>query len=126
MWSRNVSRGESCSRYPSRLKTHQNFLVVYPSGLLLVKTMAEGTLYFITARKRSLRSLCFYTCLSFCPWGGGGVGSASVHDGIPPRADPPLGPVPPPQQCMLGDTVNQRAVCMLLECNLVGFVLVSG
>ena len=26
--------------------------------------------YFITARKRSLRRLCFYTCLSFCPQGG--------------------------------------------------------
>ena len=24
---------------------------------------------FITARKRSLRRLCFYTCLSFCPQG---------------------------------------------------------
>ena len=30
----------------------------------------------ITARKRSLQRLCFYTCLSFCPKGGvhGGVG----------------------------------------------------
>ena len=26
----------------------------------------------VTARKRSLRRLCFYRCLSFCPWGGGG------------------------------------------------------
>ena len=26
---------------------------------------------FITARKRSLRRLCFYRCLSFCPRGGG-------------------------------------------------------
>ena len=26
-----------------------------------------------TARKRSLRRLCFYTCLSFCSQGGGGV-----------------------------------------------------
>ena len=25
---------------------------------------------FITARKRSLRRLCFYRCLSFCPGGG--------------------------------------------------------
>ena len=30
-----------------------------------------------TARKRSLRRLCFYTCLSFCPRGGGCVWS---HD----------------------------------------------
>ena len=26
---------------------------------------------------------------------------------------------PPTAQCMLGDTVNRRAVCILLECNLV-------
>ena len=27
-------------------------------------------LSFVTARKRSLRRLCFYTCLSFCSQGG--------------------------------------------------------
>ena len=35
----------------------------------------NGPLIFsiFTAHKRSLRRLCFYTCLSFCPhWGGGG------------------------------------------------------
>ena len=26
---------------------------------------------------------------------------------------------PPPEQSILGDTVNERAVCILLECNLV-------
>ena len=36
----------------------------------------------------------------------------------PPRADPPR-PGTPPDQSMLGDTVNMRAVCILLECNLV-------
>ena len=41
--------------------------------------------------------------------GGGGGESASVHAGIPP----------PPEQSMLEDTVNERAVCILLECNLV-------
>ena len=47
-------------------------------------------------------------------------GSASVHAGIPPlgKADPPGKETPlPPVQCMLGDTVNKRAVCILLECN---------
>ena len=73
-------------------------------------------------------------------WGGV---SASVHAGIPPAANTPPGadtprantptprrrhppskhPPPPgadtsPVQCMLGDTVNKRAVCILLECNL--------
>ena len=48
----------------------------------------------------------------------------------PPGADTPPGPGTPPRsrppweqtlpaQCMLGDTVNKRAVCILLECNLV-------
>ena len=36
---------------------------------------------FITARKRSLRRLCFYRCLSFCPRGGmrGCSGVGGVH-----------------------------------------------
>ena len=34
--------------------------------------------------------------------------SATLHAGIHPLA-----------QCMLGDTVNEWAVCILLECNLV-------
>ena len=58
-----------------------------------------------TTRKRSLRRLCFYTCLSFCPWEGGG-GSASVHAGIPPprpgtppRAVP-LDQAPPPPRAV--------------------------
>ena len=52
-----------------------------------------------TARKRSLRSLCFYTCLSvilFTGMGWGGVGrSASVHAGIPPWTRHPTGPDTP-------------------------------
>ena len=43
----------------------------------------EGNIF--TTRKRSLRRLCFYTRLSFCPYGG------SVQAGIPP-----LGPGTPP------------------------------
>ena len=59
-------------------------------------------------------------------------GSASVHAGIPhtpppgpgrhpPRTRYPPGPgtPPPPEQSILGDTVNEQAVCILLECNLV-------
>ena len=75
--------------------------------------------------------------------------SASVHAGMPPhppeqtpprirppradtpgsrppprsrhlhRADNPPGADTPPPQSMLGDMVNARAVCILLECNLV-------
>ena len=58
-------------------------------------------------------------------------GSASVHAGIPPtREQTPWGADTTPgsrhpradnllEQCMLGDTGNKRAVCILLECNLV-------
>ena len=77
---------------------------------------------FVTTRKRSLRSLCFHKCRSFCPPGGGvcileGVcilgdlhlgGSASWEGGG--WADPP------------SDTTGydqQAAVLILLECILV-------
>ena len=50
--------------------------------------------FLVTVRKRSLRRLCFYTCLSFCSQGG----SASVHAGIPPPHLPPPGTRHPPDQ----------------------------
>ena len=40
----------------------------------------------------------------------------------PRSRHPPMG-ADPPAQCMLGDTVNKRAVCILLECNLVNTVI---
>ena len=45
---------------------------------------------FITARKRSLRRLCFYRCLSFILFTGGGVGipacnGPTVYKQVPPR-----------------------------------------
>ena len=40
----------------------------------------------------------------------GGGGPASVHAGIPHPT--------PPEQSILGDTVNERAVCIVLECKL--------
>ena len=52
-------------------------------------------------------------------------GPGSTPDQAPPRADTPPGPgtprdqAPLPAQCILGDTVNKRAVCILLDCNLV-------
>ena len=92
----------------------------------------------ITARKRSLRRLCFYTCLSFCSWGGVCLsacwdthppgsrhppgtdipwsrhhpGSRHPQEQTPPRTDTPV-------QCMLGDMGNKWAVRILLECILV-------
>ena len=48
----------------------------------------------VTARKRSLRRLCFYTCLSFCPRGG-----ACVSHGTPRQpCTPPRQPRMPPRQ----------------------------
>ena len=45
----------------------------------------------VTARKRSLRRLCFYTCLSFILFTGG-----STWPGTPPGADTPPRPGTPP------------------------------
>ena len=58
----------------------------------------------------------FYTCLSFCPQG---VCLSACWDTPPPKQNPPGPGTNPPLQCMLGDMVNKRAVCILLECNLV-------
>ena len=88
-------------------------------------------------------------CQEFCPRGGGllqcmlgyhppwqaDTPPASRHpsgkENPPGKADPPARrpplwqgrppgkETPPSAQCMLGDTVNKRAVCILLECNLV-------
>ena len=71
----------------------------------------------ITARKRSLRRLCFYTCLSVILLTGG---SANCMLGYPPPFDqrqapaprsrhPPPGANNPLAQCMLGDTGKKRA-----------------
>ena len=104
-----------------------------------------------TARKRSLRRVCFYTCLSVILFTGGGqyLGRYPPGLGTPPRrtrytpwdqvhppgryplgpgTPPPPGPGTPPlqvppKQCMLGDTGNKRAVRILLECILVQFTL---
>ena len=51
---------------------------------------------------------------------GPGTPPDQVH---PPGADIPPGPgTPPPAKSMLGDTVNARAVRILLECNLVDWM----
>ena len=93
-------------------------------------------LHFITARKRSLGQGNIFTPVCHSVHGG----SASVHawmppprtrhppiadtpwEQIPPSRHPPLPPLgadTPPKESMLGDMVNERAVRILLECNLV-------
>ena len=64
----------------------------------------------VTARKRSLGQGNIFAPVCHSVHGGG---SASVHAGITPREQTP------PEQCMLGDTANKRALRILLECILV-------
>ena len=71
---------------------------------------------FFTTRKRSLGQGNIFSsvCQGFCTWGGGVCLSACWDTTPRPGRHPPS-----PEQSMLGDTVNERAVCILLECNLV-------
>ena len=77
-----------------------------------ISVVNESIKHFFTARKRSLRqgNIFAHVC-------------HSVHRGVCLSAcwntTHPQGPGTPPAQCMLGDTVNKRSVCILLECNLV-------
>ena len=72
--------------------------------------------HIITARKRSLRRLCFYTCLSVILFTGWGLpGQVHPRAGTPPGRYTPLpGRYPPPLA-----PVNKRAVRIPLECILV-------
>ena len=77
---------------------------------------------FFTPRKRSLRRLCFYTCLSVILFTGGGrawrgvcmVGVCMAGGRVHGR-----GACMPCHYEILQDTVNERAVRILLECILV-------
>ena len=125
----------------------QNVAIQVRNHVALLPVM---NFFLFTARKRSLRRLCFYTCLSVILFTGGEV-PGQVHPpgrytplgrytppraGTPPDRYPPwAGTLPwqahpqgrytpwqihqPPEQCMLGDTGNKRAVRILLECILV-------
>ena len=84
-------------------------------------------MFFVTARNEVGARLYFHRCLWFCSQGGLPQCMFGYH--TPNAADPPwqgrpplarqtnLARQTPPAQCMLGDTVNKRAVCILLECN---------
>ena len=79
----------------------------------------------ITACKEDGTRLCFYTCWDTqLPPPPGTRGRHPPPDQRPAapldqRQAPPPRSRPPPAQCMLGDTGNKQAVCILLECNLV-------
>ena len=81
-----------------------------------------GVSRLFTARKRSLRRLCFYRCVSVHGGGGGfsipggsPSGGFSIWGGSPSRGGSPSGGVLHP--------VNVRAVRILLECILVNIDL---
>ena len=94
--------------------------------------MSENNqLAVITARNEVVAKVMFLLVSVILLTGG----SASVHAGIPPPsrtprsrhppeqtpkvADPPRSRPPPRSQSILGDTVNERVVRILLEYNLV-------
>ena len=103
-------------------------LLSQASQMLVVQTI-RYTIF--TARKRSLRRLCFYTCLStggtwagtppgkYPPWAGTPPWPGTPQAGTPWAGTPPWAGTQPREQCMLGDMGNKRAVCILLECILV-------
>ena len=69
-----------------------------------------------TAHKRSLRRLCFYTCLSVHS-GRGSTWAGTPQAGTPPWAGtPPTGTPPGSSACW-----EMRAIRILLECILVHF-----
>ena len=106
-------------------------------------------LLIFTARKRICEGYAFTpVCQSFCSQGGlpqcmlgyPPQKQTPLEADIPREVDPPK-QTPPwkqtpqsrhppkadpsPAQCMLEDTVNKRAVCILLECNLVKLMIPS-
>ena len=75
-----------------------------------------------TARKRSLRRLCFYTCLSVILFRGSTWAGTPPGPGTHPPPEPGThlpGPGKSPEQCMPGKTGNKPTVRILLECILV-------
>ena len=70
---------------------------------LLVYCCPLGYSCIFTARKRSFRRLCFYTCLSFCSQGGVCL-SACRDTHTPPLADPPGQTHPPRADTPQGQT----------------------
>ena len=108
--------------------------------LLPANEACEGYVFTPVCQSFSSWGVCLSACWDTLP--GALHGADIPQTRYPPGANPPPGPVtlppgadppgadppgpgtpprsrPPPVQCMLGDTVNKRAVRILLECNLV-------
>ena len=77
-----------------------------------------GKVIFSVACVKNSVYMGWGVCLSTC-WDTIPPDQAPLWDQTPhPGADTPQDQTPP-AQCMLGDMVNKRAACILLECNLV-------
>ena len=86
----------------------------------------NATFLIFTARKCSLRRLCFYRCLSVHRGEQTPPGPDTPPNQTPPGPDTPLEPgtplglsTPPRTKYIPRDMVNAWAVCILLECKLV-------
>ena len=110
-------------------------------GIADIKRASNKELALITARKRNLRRLCFYTCLSVILFTGGSTwaGTPPPRQAHPLAVHPPMGRYTPlgsytpreatppgsytprqvPPRSVCWDMVNMRAVRILLECILV-------
>ena len=118
---------------PSQLNRRANVTLHYNScplllahSLILFRDKGHSKMKLmwglITARKRSCGKVMFLQ-LSVILFRGAGGGLTQCMLGY---HSPPQGAGTPPSrhlpaQCMLGDTANKRAVCILLECSLVAF-----
>ena len=111
---------------------------MHPTGMLSCYNINRGTFernnakdhhliltvqkHLITPLKQSLGQGYIFAPVCYSVHKGGGVCLSAYWNSRPPRAD-----TPPPRSrspcavhaCMLGDTVNKRAVRILLECILV-------
>ena len=116
---------------------HNTLTLLLPTVSIVFQNVCAESAYIlhpivITARKQSLGQGNIFSsvCREFCSQGGLPQCTLGYHhpllgpDNPPLQEQTPLGPGTPgsrhpPVQCMLRDTVNKRAVCILLECNLV-------
>ena len=93
--------------------TKKNKSICGKSSVLWSETSTSATQVIFTARKRSLRRLCFYTCLSFCSRVGGCAWQgACVAGGVHGRGACVAGgmhAMPPTPPRTLRDTVGQCA-----------------
>ena len=117
LWLRSVTR-----RCPvSRLHTCQSNAVNYTFYHYSPQTKFAKVMFLHVSVILSTGGVCLSACWDTTPPSRQPL-PPSRGAGITPEQAPPRSRQTPPKQCMLGDTTNKRAVCILLECILVVFV----